>query len=177
MPLSTPVCVNRQTRCGNGSMLACQTSARCHMKSKLIHEADGQRTFAIVLSHGDEITACLTAFARQEKLSAASLKAIGALERAELAWLNWDTKKYDPIDVNEQVEVASLTGDVALGPHNQPALHIHTVLGKRDGAAVAGHLRSGVVRPTLEVILTESPRHLCKRHDPESGLALIAPDA
>ena len=148
------------------------------MKSKLIHEAaDGQHTYAVVLSHGDEVTACLTAFAEQENLSAASLKAIGALERAELAWLNWDTKAYDPVHVNEQVEVASLTGDVATGPDGKPALHIHAVLGRRDGSAVAGHFKSGVVRPTLEVILTESPKHLCKRHDAESGLALIALDA
>jgi uncharacterized protein len=47
------------------------------------------------------------------------------------------------------------------------------VLGRRDGAAVAGHLLEGHVRPTLEVVLTESPVHLRKRHDPESGLALI----
>jgi uncharacterized protein len=33
------------------------------------------------------------------------------------------------------------------------------------------------VRPTLEVILTESPAHLRKRLDPESGLALIDPRA
>jgi uncharacterized protein len=33
------------------------------------------------------------------------------------------------------------------------------------------------VRPTLELILGESPAHLRKRHDPESGLALIVPDA
>lgn len=147
------------------------------MKSKLIHASDGQRTYAVVLSHGDEIMQCLGDFARQEKLSAASLKAIGALERAELAWLNWETKAYEPIPIEEQVEVASLTGDVALGPDGQPALHIHTVLGRRDGSAIAGHLKSGVVRPTLEVILTESPKHLCKRHAAESGLALIALDA
>ncbi len=31
----------------------------------------------------------------------------------------------------------------------------------------------GHVRPTLEVILTESPAHLRKEHDEASGLALI----
>jgi len=40
-----------------------------------------------------------------------------------------------------------------------------------------GHLIEGKVRPTLEVILTESPAHLRKRHDLESGLALIDPGA
>jgi len=47
------------------------------------------------------------------------------------------------------------------------------VVGKPDGAAHGGHLLEAHVRPTLELILTESPRHLQKRHDPESGLALI----
>ena len=46
-----------------------------------------------------------------------------------------------------------------------------------DGSALAGHLGSGHVRPTLEVILTESPAHLRERLDPQSGLALIHPQA
>jgi Plants and Prokaryotes Conserved (PCC) domain len=71
----------------------------------------------------------------------------------------------------------SLTGDIALGPDGNPALHIHCVLGRRDGGALAGHLIEGKVRPTLEIILTESPAHLRKRHDPEGGLALIDPGA
>jgi hypothetical protein len=50
---------------------------------------------------------------------------------------------------------------------------VHAVLGRRDGTALAGHLLEGQVRPTLEVIVTESPAHLCKVKDPESGLALI----
>ena len=45
-----------------------------------------------------------------------------------------------------------------------------------DGIAMGGHLLKAHVRPTLEVVLTESPRHLHKRKDAESGLALIAAD-
>jgi predicted DNA-binding protein with PD1-like motif len=77
--------------------------------------------------------------------------------------------------VSEQVEVASMIGDVALSPSGEPTLHIHVVVGKRDGTALAGHLQEARVRPTLEVILTESPAHLQKVHDPQSGLALIRP--
>jgi uncharacterized protein len=47
------------------------------------------------------------------------------------------------------------------------------VLGHRDGSELAGHLIEGQVRPTLEVILTESPAHLRKKHDQESSFALI----
>lgn len=116
---------------------------------------------------------CLNAFARAERLSAASFKAIGAFERSELAYFDWETKQYSPIRFNEQVEVAAFTGDIALDPDGAPAVHVHTVLGLRDGSARAGHLRLGLVRPTLEIILTEAPRHLRKRIDPQSGLALI----
>jgi predicted DNA-binding protein with PD1-like motif len=50
------------------------------------------------------------------------------------------------------------------------------VLGRRDGTALGGHLLRGVVNPTLEVVLTESPAQLRKRVDERTGLALIAID-
>ncbi len=81
------------------------------------------------------------------------------------------------IPVRKQVEVASLIGDVAEAPSRGPALHIHLVVGRRDGSAMAGHLGEAHVRPTLEIILTESPAHLRKVKDPETGLALIRPAA
>jgi len=51
------------------------------------------------------------------------------------------------------------------------------LFGTRDGIAKAGHLGEAHVRPTLEVILTESPAHLRKVKDNETGLALIRPAA
>jgi predicted DNA-binding protein with PD1-like motif len=145
------------------------------MQSKLLHENDGQRTFAVVLETGDEVMACLQAFADREKLSAAQITAIGALSDVVLAYFDWQTKQYQKIPVREQVEVASMIGDVALAPDGKRALHIHLVVGRSDGSAMAGHLAEAHVRPTLEVVLTEQPAHLRKVHDPESGLALIRP--
>jgi uncharacterized protein len=146
------------------------------MRSKLLHEDDGQRTFAIVLESGDEAMATLKAFVTHEQVGAAQFSAIGAFSHAELNYFDWERKQYLPIPVNEQVEVASLTGDVALASDGKPALHIHAVLGRRDGTALAGHLAKAWVRPTLEVVLTESPAHLRKQYDAQSGLALIRPD-
>lgn len=147
------------------------------MQSKLIHEADGQKTFAVVLMTGEEVMACLGDFARREHLTAAQFTAIGAFSEAAIAYFDWERKEYQRIPVREQVEVASLVGDVAVGPDGAPAIHAHVVLGRRDGSAMAGHLMDAHVRPTLEVILTESPAHLRKRLDPGSGLALIRPES
>jgi predicted DNA-binding protein with PD1-like motif len=146
------------------------------MQSRLLHETGGQRTFAVILQTGDEVIACLTDFITRERITAAQVSAIGALSDAELQYFDWETKTYRKIPVTEQVEVASLLGDVAEAD-GKPALHLHIVIGRRDGSAMAGHLGAAHVRPTLEVIVTESPAHLRKRHDPESGLALIRPDA
>lgn len=147
------------------------------MQSKLLHDNGGQRTFALVLETGDEVMTCLQAFAERERLTAAQFSAIGAFSDAVLTYFDWERKEYLRNPVREQVEVASLTGDVALAPDGGRALHIHLVLGRRDGTALAGHLAEAHVRPTLEVVLTESPAHLRKVHDKESGLALIRPQA
>lgn len=146
------------------------------MQSKLLHDTAGQRTFAVILATGDEVMSCLKDFVIREKITAAQISAIGALSDVVLEYFDWDKKDYLKIPLREQVEVASLLGDVAEAD-GKPAIHIHIVVGRRDGSAMAGHLGEAHVRPTLEVILTESPAHLRKRVDPESGLALIRIDA
>ena len=143
------------------------------MKSKLLHEAAGKRTFAVILQTDDEAMRCLKEFAEKEGIGGAQVTAIGALSRAKLAYFDWETKAYQPIEVGEQVEVASLVGDIAIGPDGKPSVHAHAVLGRRDCSAMAGHLEEAHVRPTLEIIVTEAPAHLCKAKDKESGLALI----
>jgi predicted DNA-binding protein with PD1-like motif len=143
------------------------------MQSKLLHEAHGKRTFAVVLQTGDEAMDCLLQFAIKEHIGGAQVSAIGAFSEARLAYFDWESKQYRPIPVDEQVEVASLAGDIAIGPDGKPSVHVHAVLGRRNGSTLAGHLQKGLVRPTLEIIITESPSHLCKIKDAASGLALI----
>ncbi|MGH6670424.1 MAG: PPC domain-containing DNA-binding protein [Xanthobacteraceae bacterium] len=147
------------------------------MQNKLLHESQGQRTYSVVLETGDEIIKCLQLFVAHERIRTAQLTAIGALSDVILMYFDWEKKSYQRIPVNEQVEVASLIGDVAEGPDGKPSLHIHLVVGKRDGTAMAGHLAEAHVRPTLEVVVTENPVHLRKVKDKDSGLPLIRPAA
>ena len=141
------------------------------MKAKLINEVP-QRTFAIVLDRGDEPMSMLERFAAERSVTAARLSAIGAFERATLGYFDWERKDYERIQVEEQVEVLSLLGDVALD-RGKPKLHIHVVLGRRDGSTLGGHLLEASVRPTLEVLLVDSPGYLRRERDPVTGLALI----
>lgn len=147
------------------------------MEKKLLHRSGGQRTYVVVLETGEEVMKCLGQFAGAEKISAAQITAIGALSEVTLMYFDWEKKDYREIPVAEQVEVASLIGDIAEGPDGKPSIHVHLVVGRRDGTALAGHLAEAHVRPTLELVITESPAHLRKVKDKESGLALIRPAA
>jgi len=144
------------------------------MRSKLLNDK-GERSYALVFETGDEPVSLLERFAVEHKLAAARFTAIGAFSHAVLGYFDWQRKQYERIPVGEQVEVLSLVGDVALDGE-KPKIHAHVVLGKRDGSAHGGHLLEAKVRPTLELMLVESPAHLRKRHDPDSGLALIRID-
>lgn len=116
--------------------------------------------------------AVLAQFARAEGLEAAQVTAIGAFERATVGWFDRAARQYRRIPVDEQCEVLSLIGDVAEG-QDGPILHAHVVLGLSDGTTRGGHLLEGVVFPTLEVVVTETPAELRKVMRPDVGIALI----
>jgi predicted DNA-binding protein with PD1-like motif len=146
------------------------------MKSKLLQHSDRARTFVLVLDTGDEAVKSLTEFAKTQRVGASHFSAIGAFSTAVVAYFDWKTKKYQQLPITEQVEVLSLVGDIA-DDGGTPKIHAHVVLGKADATAHGGHLISGHVRPTLEIVLTETSPHLRRRFDPDSGLALIDVDS
>jgi uncharacterized protein len=141
------------------------------VRATLLHD-DTEKTYAIVFDKNDEFLAGITDFVQREGITAAHFTAIGAFSKATLGYFERDRKTYKKIPVNEQVEVLSLIGDVALAD-GKPQIHAHVVVGTSEGMARGGHILEATVWPTLEVVLTEEPVYLRKRHDPETGLALI----
>ena len=85
------------------------------MKSKLLADQDGMRTFVVVLDDGDEAFAALSKFATSETIGGASLTALGAFKAATVGWFDFASKSYRKIPIGEQCEVLSLIGDVAIG--------------------------------------------------------------
>ncbi len=142
------------------------------MQTKLLDETDGLRTIAVVFDIDDEVMDGLESVATDEDITGASFTGIGAFREATIAYFDWEEKAYQHIPVDEQVEVVSLIGDVA-EHEGAPAVHAHIVLATSQGQARAGHLVAGRVRPTLEVVITETPTHLRKSLDETSGLPLI----
>jgi predicted DNA-binding protein with PD1-like motif len=145
------------------------------MAELVILNKDKPRTFAFVLVGGESVTHELDAFATAQKVSAAAVTAIGGFSEATLGFFDLAERKYLEIPVREQAEVLSLVGDIGRDDDGRVALHAHVVLGLRDGTTRGGHLLAGTARPTLEVMVTESPGELRRRYREDLGLALIDP--
>ncbi|HJZ10343.1 MAG TPA: DUF296 domain-containing protein, partial [Trebonia sp.] len=113
------------------------------MQAKLVAEGTTV-TYVVVLDQGEEAFSALKDWAASEGISAAQVTAVGAFERAVVGWFDRAAKDYRRITVDQQCEVLSLIGDIAIGPggdgeaeRSQP--HLHAVLGLSDGTTRGGH--------------------------------------
>ena len=146
------------------------------MRHRLLAESGGRRTFAVTLEIGEEAVAGLTALAAELGLGASQVTGIGGFQRVRLGYFDAETSGFRENEVNEQVELLSMVGNIAAsGEEGRPGLHAHVVLGCSDATTRGGHLVEAVVRPTLEVIIEETPEHLKRQHDPKTGLCLLRP--
>ncbi|WFU11277.1 DNA-binding protein (plasmid) [Rhizobium sp. CB3090] len=143
------------------------------MNFKQINEISGQRTYVVVLDAKEEAFSTLSNFATTYEMTAASVTAIGAFEKATVGWFDFATRRYRSIPVEEQCEVLSLLGDIATGDDGKASLHLHAVLGLKDGSTRGGHFIDGIVHPTLEVTIIETPAYMHRRHHKDLGIALI----
>ena len=142
------------------------------MQSKLLSEENKLKTFALVFDKNDDVLPLLLQFAEENNINGARLSGIGAFQRVRLGYFDRDRREYQPIEINEQVELLSFVGNLARSG-SRAKLHAHVIVGKRDGSAHGGHLLGGSVWPTMEIMLIETPAYLQRTMDDSTGLALL----
>ena len=125
------------------------------------------------LAVGDEVIASLKALARAERIPAASLTGLGAVDDITLALYHPARREYLTTRLTEELEVATLTGNIAwLG--EDPVVHIHGVVSRADCSTAAGHFVQARVSVTLEVMLHLYPERIERKPEPSVGLNLLA---
>jgi len=144
------------------------------MQVQLLSREDPTRQYAVIFYQGDEAFSGLLEFAKKYHVTSAHFTAIGAVNRATLAWFDPQRKMYKKIPIDGQHEVIGMSGDVALY-QGMPVVHTHMVVGSPDGTTHGGHVLAAYVSPTLEVMVTVDPNTMQKRFDPETHLTLIDP--
>lgn len=135
------------------------------------YRRDGH-TCTVRLDPGDLFPDAFLGVLEAEAIRAGAFTGLGAFRRATVAFFDPAEKEYQDRALDEQLEVVSLVGNVAVH-EGEPLVHAHAALGRPDGSLVGGHLQEGEVRPTLEISLHVGGRGLRRSVDPEFGLPTL----
>jgi len=141
------------------------------MESKILSHGH-ETTYLLVFQEGDELISTLEKYAFEQDITSGHFEGIGAFKNVVVAFFDWDKKEYIKIPFDEQLEILSFNGDITV-EDEIPKIHAHVVCGRKDGSAVGGHLVEGYVRPTLELVLYKSDKHLRRTVDPKTGVHVI----
>ena len=127
------------------------------------------------LEPGEELFASLLEFFSSHELPGATLSGLGAVNHARIGIFSPEKKRYIEKEFRENLEVVSLTGNIAQTPDG-PTVHAHVALGRVDYSMVGGHLFTATVSVTLEVALTPTVALLQREPDPRFDLKLLRLD-
>lgn len=124
------------------------------------------------LERGDDLLARLTEICVAEGVRAGRLEAIGAVERACLAYYDQQAGEYQFFELDAPLEITKLSGNVSL-KDGQPMVHAHVTLADRDGRAFGGHLAPGTVVFACEFVVEvfDGPDFV-RGFDEQTGLPL-----
>ncbi len=129
----------------------------------------------LALEPGEQVIETLARYLTERHIAAARVTAIGAFRRLRLKYFDMGLLAYDEREMDTQVEVVSLTGNVALF-EGQPYIHAHVVVSDQDYHTYGGHLEEATVEPTLELFLTPLPGELPRERNARTGLTELRPD-
>jgi len=118
---------------------------------------------------GDDIVPQFLDYLDRENVRAGFFIGLGALSYVELGWYELPTKTYHYDELTEDVEVASLVGNVAVRD-GKPAIHAHIVVSRKDKSTLGGHLQAARAGAVLEVTLTAVDMDLHRAYDERTGL-------
>ncbi len=100
---------------------------------------------------GEDLMESLTGWLEEQGIqSAAILGGIGMLSHMEIG--RYDGREYSKITESESCEILSLQGSVSMKEGN-PFVHLHVSFADHDFHAIGGHLFSGTVSMTIELVL------------------------
>jgi hypothetical protein len=136
----------------------------------MIEKRLDERTVLLKIEPGEEIITKIKAFCQEHELKSGTIMGIGAVKRAVLGY--YTGEEYAKREIDENMELISCLGNIATAEDGY-IIHLHAVLGDREGEAKAGHLFEGVVSFTGEFFITSFSKRIPRAYDPVTGLTLI----
>jgi len=125
--------------------------------------------YILSIDNHQEISAALKAFCEEQGVRCGVVSGIGAVNEATLRFLDPVTKSYVDKTFSEQMEIASLVGNIS-EKDGEIYLHLHLTLGRSDYSCVGGHMMTARLNGACELYVEKLPGSIGRRFDPSIGL-------
>ena len=121
---------------------------------------------------GEALAEKLIGWLTAQEIGYATMTGLGAVSGATVSYWNAETREYEQHQLDEQMEVVSLIGNVTM-KQGAPFTHIHVTLGRHDLSTLGGHLNDLIVNPNLEIEVRPESAAVERTPDDASGLYLM----
>jgi len=132
-------------------------------------------THVLKPAFGTDLLNELQAFVRDKGINLAWITGLGAVARATLRFYNQTTKSWSDIELDKELELISMMGNVSL-LNGEPIVHAHVTLSDEEGRCYGGHLAANTVVFNMEILMTTlNGPPVTRKLDTDTGLTLWAP--
>jgi hypothetical protein len=128
--------------------------------------------YILRFDRGQEIVSGLENFCAENKIQSAFFIGLGAAQRIKLAFYDLKAKKYEDKEVKQDLEIASLSGNVAQ-MDSKYIIHCHGVFSDEKNKTVGGHVKEMEISATCEIFLAAFEKEIDRKYDNGTGLNLM----
>ncbi|MHA1480244.1 MAG: PPC domain-containing DNA-binding protein [Candidatus Thorarchaeota archaeon] len=133
-----------------------------------------ENTFVTRMVLGEDILKTIQEIASENKISAGQLSLIGAISKATLGYFDRQSKQYRSFSIDEDLEVVSCMGNIAIAENGDYIVHAHMIVADEKGKCYGGHLMEGCeVSVTIELVINVFDGKLLRAIDTDTGLNLL----
>ena len=125
------------------------------------------------IDRGEEILEQIKNIALAEKISLASVSALGAADDFTVGLYKIGEKKYYSNQFRGNFEIVSLTGTINT-MNGEFYTHIHMSAGNEKGEVFGGHLSRAVVNATCEMVINIIDGSVDRIREEQTGLNLLS---
>ncbi|GAX62205.1 DNA-binding protein [Candidatus Scalindua japonica] len=138
----------------------------------IIREVKAAKLLMGKLAHGADLLEEITKICVDHDIYLGRVEALGAVKKARLGYYNQHVQEYHFYDLNQTLEITTLTGNISI-KDGVPVVHAHITLSDKDGHAYGGHLAPGTIIFACEVVIQVLNGPMFERGlDQETGLPL-----
>lgn len=129
-------------------------------------------TYGVRLHPGDEIVKCISTLCENEKIMSGVISGLGAVNKATVGIYDTEKRKFLPKELNGQMEICSLTGNVTR-KDGAVYIHLHGSFAGNDSTVFGGHIQSAVISVTAEIFVRVLSGNISRKADTQTGIMIM----